>query len=275
MIWESKGSCANDSKYLCNKIEYILCYAKSKKKCKINREKVNKFPRYTHKDKYFNERGKYQLLTLDTISFGYKPSMDYPIEIDGKVAIPGGTKEENKKHIWRWLWFQNKIEWGIKNGIVIIKKDKYGNNRAFIKSYQYCDYNGNYLERTKPYYNLIQNINSKVGTLELEQIFAEKKKFLFPKPVKLIKYLLEIFSQKDFLILDFFAGSGTTGHAVMEKNKEDGGERRFILITNNENQICETITYPRLKKVIEGIEYGNQNLLLCNYEENLKYFKIE
>ncbi len=58
-------------------------------------------------------------------------------------------------------------------------------------------------------------------------------------------------------MLDFFAGSGTTGHAVLRANNADGGKREFILCTNNENGICETVTYPRLKKVIKGYKEGN------------------
>ncbi|MCH3909931.1 MAG: site-specific DNA-methyltransferase [Bacilli bacterium] len=75
-------------------------------------------------------------------------------------------------------------------------------------------------------------------------------------------------------MLDFFAGSGTTGQAVMELNKEDGGHRRFILCTNNENSICETITYPRLKTVMSGFrkdgsKYGD------GIKANLFYFKTD
>lgn len=76
------------------------------------------------------------------------------------------------------------------------------------------------------------------------------------------------------IVLDCFAGSGTTGHAVLKMNSEDGGSRRFILCTNNESGICETITYPRIKTVIsgkrtDGTEYSN------NYPANLKYYRTQ
>lgn len=93
--------------------------------------------------------------------------------------------------------------------------------------------------------------------------------FKYPKPIELIMRILEISSDKDSLILDFFAGSGTTGHAVMQLNKKDGGNRRFILCTNNENKICEEITYERLRKVIYG--YG-ENL---GIPTNLKYYRTD
>lgn len=89
------------------------------------------------------------------------------------------------------------------------------------------------------------------------------------KPVKLIKNLIKLNTNKNATILDFFAGSGTTGHAVLELNKEDFGNRKFILCTNNENNICQEITYKRLENVIKG--YGNKTGL----EGSLKYYKTE
>lgn len=89
------------------------------------------------------------------------------------------------------------------------------------------------------------------------------------KPVKLIKMFLNYFERKDILVLDFFAGSGSTGHAVLSLNAEDNGTRRFILCTNNENNICEDITYPRLKNVING--YGSNDSI----SSNLKYYKTD
>lgn len=89
------------------------------------------------------------------------------------------------------------------------------------------------------------------------------------KPVKLIKQYLQYFENKDITVLDFFAGSGSTGHAVLELNKEDEGRRKFILCTNNQNNICEEITYPRIKNVIKG--YGSYK----GIPSNLKYYKTD
>ena len=113
------------------------------------------------------------------------------------------------------------------------------------------------------------------GTKEITSIFGCKK-FSFPKPVSLIKYLIEIAttSMKKAIVLDFFAGSGTTAQAVLELNKEDGGQRKFILCTNNENNICEEITYQRIKTVItgkrqDGSEYSE------GMPANLKYYHTD
>lgn len=89
------------------------------------------------------------------------------------------------------------------------------------------------------------------------------------KPIKMLKELINYHKNKNAVVLDFFAGSGSTGHAVLELNKEDGGHRQFILCTNNENKICEEITYQRLKNVIEG--WGNKK----GIESTLRYYKTE
>lgn len=87
------------------------------------------------------------------------------------------------------------------------------------------------------------------GTNELKDIFGGKS-FSFPKPVNLLVQILRITNSST--VLDFFAGSGTTLHATMQLNAEDGGHRKCILVTNNENNICEEVTYERNKRVING-----------------------
>lgn len=89
-------------------------------------------------------------------------------------------------------------------------------------------------------------------TLALTEIFEGKKVFDNPKPQKVLQRVLDFASDKTSNILDFFAGSGTTLHATMQLNAEDGGHRKCILVTNNENNICEEVTYERNKRVING-----------------------
>ena len=100
------------------------------------------------------------------------------------------------------------------------------------------------------------------GSKELDKILGVRGQFDNPKPTKLISRCLQI-STQDATILDFFAGSGTTGHAVAQLNKEDGGNRKYILCTNNENKICEEVTYKRLSNIQEELPH------------NLKYFKTQ
>ncbi len=108
---------------------------------------------------------------------------------------------------------------------------------------------------------------------EIEQIFDKKGMFNNPKPTDLIKRCIKI-APNDSIVLDFFAGSGTTAQAVLELNKEDGGNRKFILCTNNENSICENITYQGIKTVItgkreDGSDYSD------GIPTNLKYYRTD
>lgn len=114
------------------------------------------------------------------------------------------------------------------------------------------------------------------GSNVLTAIFNTKDKFLNPKPVEIIAKLLKNVSEKSHssTILDFFAGSGTTGHAVLKLNAEDGGKRKFILCTNNENSICCDITYERLKTVITG-ERKDGSKYSDGLSGSLKYFKVD
>ena len=98
----------------------------------------------------------------------------------------------------------------------------------------------------------VLKLDGRVGANQLRELFENEKSFNNPKPIDLVKKLLDFSSPDDALILDFFAGSGTTLHATMALNAEDGGTRRCILVTNNENNICEQVTYERNRRVIQG-----------------------
>lgn len=109
----------------------------------------------------------------------------------------------------------------------------------------------------------------------LSEIFNNQKVFDYPKPVSLIKYLINFTDGKDLTILDFFAGSGTTLHAVMNLNAEDGGHRTCILCTNNENGICENVTYERNKRLINGYTKPNGEEVAGQTDNNLRYYRTE
>ena len=120
---------------------------------------------------------------------------------------------------------------------------------------------------------VIKNIGStKAGTTELENILGRTGTFGYPKPKDLIKYLLSLKSNVH-TILDFFAGSGTTLHATMQLNAEDGGHRKCILVTNNENGICENVTYERNKRVIQGYTTPKGENVPGLTANTLRYYK--
>lgn len=103
------------------------------------------------------------------------------------------------------------------------------------------------------------------GGNEMADILGSKKAFSYPKPLALVSEVVQRIAKENSTVLDFFAGSGTTGHAVMKLNAEDGGNRRFILCTNNENNICCDVTYERIKRVIDKE----------GYTASLKYYKVD
>lgn len=112
------------------------------------------------------------------------------------------------------------------------------------------------------------------GTKMVKEILPEKE-FTNPKPVSLILRCLQLASFKDSIIFDFFAGSGTTLHATMQLNAEDGGHRQCILCTNNENNICEEVTYERNKRVINGYTTPKGVEVEGLHDNSLRYYKIE
>jgi len=113
------------------------------------------------------------------------------------------------------------------------------------------------------------------GTRLLKEMFGELKTFDYPKAVVAVKDCLRVISsKKSAIFLDFFAGSGSTGHAVLELNQGDVGERKFVLCTNNENSICEKVTYPRIGKVINGYK-NSKGEKVAGLGGNLKYFKTD
>ena len=112
------------------------------------------------------------------------------------------------------------------------------------------------------------------GKAELVSVLGENL-FGYPKPLNLIIDFLRISAFKDSTILDFFAGSGTTLHATMQLNSEDGGHRKCILVTNNENNICEKVTYERNKRVINGYTNQKGEEVPGLTRNNLRYYKTE
>ena len=113
-----------------------------------------------------------------------------------------------------------------------------------------------------------------LGTKMLKEILPERE-FTNPKPLSLIVRCLQLASFSDSIILDFFAGSGTTLHATMQLNSEDGGHRQCILVTNNENNICEEVTYERNKRVINGYTTPKGEKVEGLHDNKLRYYKTK
>jgi len=231
-IWrKSKGS-GNDSKYLMVETEYILLYAKNIENVKFNNQVVDIDGKYKFKDEYYKERGGSNLEKLDRGSKGYGESLDFGIKApDGTLVYPNNRREKYNDG-WRWVWSKSKVEWGIKNGYIVFKKGKGNQWNVYCKNYAKVDNEGNPIVRTKLYRNHIgfeENILNIQANHEMKRLF-EGAVFSYPKPTTLLKHLISMFYLDNEIILDFFAGSATTAHAVMQLNAEDGGNRKYIMI---------------------------------------------
>lgn len=266
--------------YFAPRTDYILCYAKE-----INN--ISKFVDEVDESQYkkvevdgkragekYRDDTAYYLSTLET-----RPNQRYYIECpDGELVVPPGKSfleqpmdgqkvvPEDGDGVWRWECEQYKL----KRDLLVFKKTKQSPLiNQFGKKASWNIYTKVYLNDKKEFGNIPQELLldfiNRVGTKELKDLDLD---FSFPKPSTLIKALIKYTNKpNNITILDFFAGSGTTAQAVLQLNDEDNGNRKFILCTNNENDICEKITYERILRLSKG--YKNQKSL----GGNLKYYK--
>ena len=268
--------------------DYILLYAKDSSKCIIT-GLPHDDEGYKNVDEFYKERGKFKLnQTLDYDSLSYSDSLDYPIKIGNDIFYPGGNYENFKKRKsgnhkradWAWRWSKDLFDFGYNNGFIVVKSGKNG-KRIYTKTYQKVNIekiNNSYKivekDRLKPIQsiqlidNRFSNDNAKK---ELQNILGENL-FDYPKPTSIMHYLLQAIPNCEY-VLDFFAGSGTTLHATMQLNAEDGGHRQCILVTNNENDICEEVTYKRNKRVIQGYTNAKGEEVAGLTKNNLRYYR--
>lgn len=257
-IWQKKTGAA-DPKGIATITEYILCYCKNSALTEQVFEKnKNAFDvkRYRYKDEYFESRGPFYFDSLDRGSIRYSDSLNYEIKApNGDSIYPNGRKEfENDG--WTWKWSKEKVEWGIENGFISIEKNSKSKNGWSVKYkiYLNVDNEGLKIEKSVPYKNLITDILNADASARMKEIF-QAKVFDYAKPLELIEFFLRcVKTDKSSIILDSFAGSGTTAHAVLNMNKQDGGNRKFILVEMED--YAETITAERVRRVIGGYGEG-------------------
>ena len=240
--------------------EYILAYAKEK--LSIN----NKwFAPYSEDSRgafhSSDEKGEYKTQALYLTSLKYVDSQAYFID------LPDGTRAKPPAGRGSWRYIESTYKDEFKKGNILFKKVtgsplvlENGSRAGYnIYTKQYISNDG-----TNPPSILPDDIvgQTRAAKAELKEIFGLDV-FDYAKPSSLVKYLINLVGiHKDAVVLDFFAGTGTIGHAVLQLNKEDGGNRHFVLCTNDEeldhngnavkHRICTDICYPRIKKVIKG-----------------------
>ncbi len=239
LIWRKKTG-ANDSKDVAVVTEYILLYSKNYSITieggiwNRDEKSINKL-RYKLADEFSETRGKYYLDTLDRGGLQYSDSMNYAIEApDGGLIYPNGRSNfENDG--WIWKWGKDKVKWGLENKFLEFVKSEKSEGSEFTikyKVYQYVDNEGNLRDKFgRVFSNLITEPINQQGNIDFANLFNGKSYFSNPKPIGLILYLLGfVRNENSDIILDFFAGSGTTADAIMQLNAEDGGNRKFILV---------------------------------------------
>lgn len=249
LTWESTTQPINAGKarfQLQKKVESILCFAKNKQiKEEFILREIDSNLTYPHTGRFGSCR--FEIIEKSDAGAYQRDTMKFP--------ILGQLPREGK----RW-------QIGIDTARELERKGKVEIVDGIVKKAVYPE---DEIDKRKfvPFWSHFSA--SEVGTAqngkdELNSIMERAVGFDTVKPIKLISELISHFP-KDTLVLDFFAGSGTTGHAVMKMNAEDGGKRRFILCTNNENNICRDVTYERIKRVIEKEDY----------KASLKYYKVD
>lgn len=228
---------------------------------------------FKYKDQYFEQRGAYKLnQTLDYNTLQYNKTMDYPLEINGETFVPGGSVEEQKKrhagihgkHDWVWRWSKSLFDFGYKNDWIVVSKT----GRIYTKTYANAsiekningDYYVEYKNRTKPVSTLdfVENKYSNDNSNKEITALMGTALFDYVKPSILIKQIMSTCTKRDSIILDFFSGSATTAHAVMQLNAEDGGHRRFICVQLPEKTDEQSEAYKAGYKTI--CEIGKERI---------------
>lgn len=301
LIWKCRNSLYYAEPCISIQTEYILLYAKNKKSFSLSsfdKEVINADEEKVLTGFYFNRIKK----KYDSDDYT-NPDNDPrgPYKTSGKVRNDGRqkytvTSPTGVQHTEAWVYSPDvfkkldddgQIYWGIDGSAQPRRKSYYkdfiGNVSSNILADEYVRSIDNKGEVKKEKYFEIGT--TETGTKELKKIFNQEL-FDYPKPASLIKYLIYLYPKKKFTILDFFAGTGTTGQAVLELNKEDGGNRTFILCTNNEvtksnpNGIAYDVTSKRLKRVMTGECYDGANNFKWIKEnetlgDNLDVYEIE
>ncbi|WP_349863714.1 site-specific DNA-methyltransferase [Leifsonia sp. WHRI 6310E] len=223
IAWKNKYNAGALARGISNVHEYVLVYSRNPIESLAAPLDDEQRSNYRLQDEKFGIRGGYVTQPLATRSKDPRPNLVYPIDWNGREVWPDK----------QWLWSRDRVEQALANNEVVFSESK---GKVSVRVKQYLrDEQG--VERLgKPVSVLIGPYNQS-GTRDLEALF-ETKVFDFPKPIDLIKYFASFVvngdTSKDFVVLDFFAGSGSAAHAIMQLNAEDGGRRKFITVQISE-----------------------------------------
>jgi adenine-specific DNA-methyltransferase len=251
IVWQNVYTVKNSARYLSDMHDFVILYAKQKETWKRNLRPRDEDTDEDYDNPDDDSNGPWISHALQSRNFYSKGT--YRIVCPGGREIegpPGGTYWRVSEENFRKADSDKKVWWG-----------KDGNNLPRIKEYLKDVKKGVVPSTWWPYQYAGSNSGAKV---QVRQIMGDLDVFVTPKPVELIRRIIELSCDKDSIILDSFAGSGTTAHAVLELNKEDSGNRRYILVQlpfetkeqeKNKFNICEKVTAERVRRVIHGYTY--------------------
>ena len=270
VIHNPKGR--NLSKYFSENSEFMLIYAKDIS-CAVFNDVVideDKLATFDLSD----DQGKYRLEPFMRVRTSWsrenKPRCHYPIYVS--KDLKDITLNKKLGYYEAFPKTEDGREWAWKN--IPETFDKLNQNSYFVATLENERVEIFHQYREKQVFKNVwtdKKYQSEFhGTNVLKDILGENA-FEYPKSVYLVEDILKITSMEDSIVLDYFAGSGTTGHALLNLNFKDGGKRQFILCTNNENNICTDICYPRIANVIRGYT-NSKGESVKGLGGNLKYY---
>jgi adenine-specific DNA-methyltransferase len=292
-IWEKTQHFGRQKVNFYSNADYILCYAKQLNNSGLKELLVESIKEEHEDAPLYNASNPLNTLTIPAkkVIFNipdgeYSRTTDDKYKLVKKVIVKNGKNKNELVLRFKSRWSQRKVEEELQKGTTFWVKSEnfairaiYGSGKTSNESPKQIIFtNGNNEFFARSRFGQKVGVNEEASN-ELFNMIGEQNIFDYPKPRTLIEYLVSLIFdryensyQKDITILDFFAGSGTTGHAVLNLNKKDEGSRNFILCTNNEENICSDICYPRIQKAIKGYKIPKGDKIE-GLGGNLKYFK--
>lgn len=294
-IWEKTQHFGRQKVNSYSNADYILCYAKQLNNSGLKELLVESIKEEHEDAPLYNASNPVNTLTIPAkkVIFNipdgeYTQTTDEKYKLIQKVVVKNGKNKNALVLRFKSRWSQKNVEKELEKGTTFWVKSEnfairaiYGSGKTSNESPKQIIFtNGNNEFVAKSRFGQKVGVNEEASN-ELFNMIGEQNIFEYPKPRTLVEYLTSLLFdhyennyQKEITVLDFFAGSGSTGHAILNLNKIDNGKRVFILCTNNEENICSDICYPRVQKAITGYK-TKKGEKIEGLGGNLKYFKTD
>ncbi len=294
-IWEKTQHFGRQKVNSYSNADYILCYAKQLNNAGLKELLVESIKEEHEDAPLYNASNPVNTLTIPArkVIFNipdgeYARTTDEKYKLLQKVVVKNGKNKNALILRFKSRWSQKNVEKELEKRTTFWVKSEnfairaiYGSGKTSNESPKQIIFtNGNNEFVAKSRFGQKVGVNEEASN-ELFNMIGEQNIFEYPKPRTLVEYLTSLLFdhyennyQKDITVLDFFAGSGSTGHAILNLNKIDNGKRVFILCTNNEENICSDICYPRIQKAIKGYK-AKKGEKIDGLGGNLKYYKTD